>query len=241
MAAMSELRRLAKRARRALGAAKRSLLEPDPVIEAPRAASTLHVNLFPTPLAMRVWEDGPELNALLRESILEHEEKTEGVAKSNRGGWHSETGQLEFCGDAGRRLIAHMHALANEATQRIFAEQNQQMPQLHWTLEAWVNVNRDGAFNEVHTHPGSTWSGTYYVDPGDDSDPPRGARLLLTDPCVARSSTFLKPVVPGKMLVAPRAGLMILFPSYVPHMVFPHSGEGARISIAFNLRKEPYP
>jgi hypothetical protein len=34
---------------------------------------------------------------------------------------------------------------------------------------------------------------------------------------------------------------MVLFPSYVPHMVFPHAGTGPRISIAFNLRNEPYP
>jgi len=27
----------------------------------------------------------------------------------------------------------------------------------------------------------------------------------------------------------------------VRHMVFPHAGNGPRISIAFNLRDEPYP
>jgi hypothetical protein len=32
---------------------------------------------------------------------------------------------------------------------------------------------------------------------------------------------------------------MVLFPSYVPHMVFPHNGRSARISIAFNLRADP--
>jgi hypothetical protein len=34
---------------------------------------------------------------------------------------------------------------------------------------------------------------------------------------------------------------MILFPSYVPHAVPPHQGDRPRISIAFNLRKEPFP
>jgi hypothetical protein len=34
---------------------------------------------------------------------------------------------------------------------------------------------------------------------------------------------------------------MILFPSYVPHDVLPHRGDCPRISIAFNVRKEPFP
>jgi hypothetical protein len=31
--------------------------------------------------------------------------------------------------------------------------------------------------------------------------------------------------------------MMVLFPSYMPHMVFPHQGERQR----FNLCKEPFP
>jgi hypothetical protein len=34
---------------------------------------------------------------------------------------------------------------------------------------------------------------------------------------------------------------MVLFPSYVPHAVTPHQGARERISIAFNLRREPFP
>ncbi|TMJ63601.1 MAG: hypothetical protein E6G83_16805, partial [Alphaproteobacteria bacterium] len=64
-------------------------------------SKTRYTNVFATPLVTHVWEDGPELNALLRERILAHEAESCGVAKSNCGGWHSETGQLEFCGDAG--------------------------------------------------------------------------------------------------------------------------------------------
>jgi len=34
---------------------------------------------------------------------------------------------------------------------------------------------------------------------------------------------------------------MILFPSYVRHPVLPHRGDRPRISIAFNVRREPFP
>ena len=51
---------------------------------------------------------------------------------------------------------------------------------------------------------------------------------------------FLR-TLPSSVYVHPKPGLMVLFPSYVPHMVFPHNGSSARISIAFNLRADPYP
>ena len=207
----------------------------------PDFSNTRYANLFPTPLVTHVWEDGPELNPLLREHILAREAESRGVAKSNHGGWHSETGQLEFCGDPGRRLVAHMYELADEATRRVLAGERQDIPPIRWTLSAWVNVNRSGAFNKMHVHPGSTWSGTYYVDTGDPADSDTGTQLHLFDPCQGRSTTFLPQWVPASVFIHPKPGLMVLFPSYVPHMVFPHEGSGARISIAFNLRKEPFP
>ena len=47
--------------------------------------------------------------------------------------------------------------------------------------------------------------------------------------------------VPMTAFVKPEPGLMVLFPSYLPHMVYVHQGKRPRISIAFNLRKEPFP
>ena len=43
------------------------------------------------------------------------------------------------------------------------------------------------------------------------------------------------------ILFKPDPGLMVLFPSYVPHVVLPHQGDRERISIAFNVRKDPFP
>jgi len=209
--------------------------EPAAISDVPALRYT---NLFTVPLATRVWDDGGELNAALREHILSHQAAHPGVGKSNQGGWHSETGRLEFCGEAGRRLVGHMQALAEEATRLVFAERGAQPPALRWRLSAWANVNRSGDFNRVHVHPESTWSGTYYVDTGEPDGGERGAPLHLFDPCPGRSMTFF-PMLAPSVFVHPRPGLMVLFPSYVPHMVFPHRGGGTRISIAFNLRADP--
>lgn len=206
--------------------------------DAPDFSTTRFANVFATPLLTHVWSDGPELNTALRDRILAQEAERRGVAKSNQGGWHSEIGRLEFLGEPGERLVGHMCAFADEANRRVLAEHRQQSRPTRWTISAWANINRNGDFNAVHVHPGSTWSGTYYVDAGDPVDAKNGTPLQLFDPCQGRTTTFLAPLLPGSVFVHPKPGLMVLFPSYVPHMVFPHAGAGPRISIAFNLRWE---
>lgn len=200
------------------------------------------VNLFASPFLAYTWPDSDELNKDLRLKILAHErdDPKRGQSKSNVGGWHSETGQLPFCGASGKLLIERMIAFTNEATARTLA--GRACPPFTWTLEAWANVNRVGDFNRSHIHGMSTWSGTYYVD---DGDPPAeeefGTALEITDPCAQRSTTFFPAVLPPGIFIRPQAGLMVLFPSYIPHMVMPHRGKRPRISIAFNFRKNPFP
>ena len=71
-------------------------------------------NLFASPFMIHVWSDGAELNEALRARIFDHKQTSAGEDKTNVGGWHSETGQLEFCGNAGRRLIRHMYEMADD-------------------------------------------------------------------------------------------------------------------------------
>jgi len=198
-------------------------------------------SVFATPLLTHVWEQAPQWNPLLRERILAHEAQTHGVARSNDGGWHSDVGQLEFCGEAGLCLLEHARAVADEGTRRVLAEHGEKMPRIQWAVFAWANINRAGDFNKTHVHSASTWSGTYYVDTGEPLDAAAGTPLQLMEPSQGRIMSFLPKLLPSSIYLRPRPGLMVLFPSYIPHMVLPHAGSGTRISIAFNLRKEPYP
>ena len=204
--------------------------------------SAEYAELFTSPFMSYQWPDCDALNRELREKILAHERANpgRGQSKSNIGGWHSETGQLQFCAAAGSTLLQRALALTNEATQRTLA--GREVPPFGWTIEAWANVNRAGDFNRMHLHGMSSWSGTYYVD---DGDPPReaefGTALEITDPNAQRASSFFPQILPQGIFIRPQPGLMILFPSYVPHMVMPHRGKRPRISIAFNFRKNPFP
>jgi len=198
-------------------------------------------NLFATPILTHTWADAAELNPALRAAILEHAARSPGVELTNYGGWHSEVGALEFCGEAGQRLIRHVLGMAEEATLRLYAEFERKPQFQGWTLSAWANINGPGDFNAMHTHPGATWSGVYYVDPGEAKTGGESTALHLSDPNPARTNLSFPELSNSNVLFNPERGLMILFPSYVPHAVLPHRGGGQRISIAFNLRKEPFP
>jgi uncharacterized protein (TIGR02466 family) len=196
---------------------------------------------FGSPLLDYVWPDSAGLNQQLRDAVLLHERTSPGAALTNVGGWHSETGTLEFCGQAGKELVRRIMAMTEAATTRLFAEYDAPVEPLDWTLSAWANVNRRGDFNKMHTHPGATWSGVYYVDSGDTDPAAEGTAIHLTDPCPTRSSSFFPALTATNIVFSPTPALMILFPSYLPHAVLPHTGDRPRISIAFNVRKDPFP
>ena len=201
---------------------------------------TRSTNLFGSPLMAHRWADGAALNDQLRPLILAQAARAPTVAKTNIGGWHSAYGKLEFCGEAGETLVRHMHAMADEATARVLKDYGHAPRTFDWRLDAWANVNRAGDFNQMHTHPGSTWSGVYYVDTGVDAAA-EAAPLHIFDPCQGRANTFLPGLAPSSFTVRPVAGEMVIFPSYLAHMVFPHQGPRPRISIAFNMRRDPFP
>jgi uncharacterized protein (TIGR02466 family) len=109
----------------------------------------------------------------------------------------------------------------------------------------WANVNRSGHGNEFHSHPGGYWSGVYYVDDGGIADDPSlGGELEFMDPrgpMAAIYAPHLAVAMPGGLKAGanepliPKAGRLVMFPSWLLHQVRPYRGNAERISVAFNL------
>lgn len=112
---------------------------------------------------------------------------------------------LEFCSDAGRHLIGRMHAMVDEATQRLYTEFGRSSQPLRWVLSAWTNVSRRGDFSQMHTHPGATWSGVYYVDHGQSTLDAEGTVIRLTDPNPARTNIFFPELSASDVTFGPTA------------------------------------
>jgi uncharacterized protein (TIGR02466 family) len=99
----------------------------------------------------------------------------------------------------------------------------------------WINVLEPGGAHSGHIHPHSVLSGTFYVDV------PAGASALkLEDPRLA-----MMMAAPGRsedapesertfVYVAPKAGDVLMWESFVRHEVPANGAKKARVSVSFN-------
>ena len=196
---------------------------------------------FATPVVEVVLPEAAAYNEALREAILAREEKNPSVQHSNLGGWQSSWDLERWGGDAARRLLRSVRSLASRMTR----DRAGKPVDVAWLTNAWANVNRTGNGNELHTHPGAFWSAAYYVDDGGaGADPSLGGEFQIQDPRGV-APAMLNPnltfdylgggAAGASELIAPRAGLLLMFPSWLSHAVRPYCGDGTRISVSVNL------
>ena len=197
--------------------------------------------MFATPVVTIEIAESERLNAALRRSILERAERHPSTRHSNLGGWQSTWDLEQWGGQAAGRLLDQARAAAD----RLTADRDGRPAKVAWQSNAWANVNRRGHGNEFHTHPGSFWSGAYYIDDGGAAaDPALGGEFEFQDPRGVAPAMYAPQLcinLPGgrsmgaSETITPRVGLMLLFPAWLSHAVRPYLGPGQRISVAFNL------
>jgi uncharacterized protein (TIGR02466 family) len=187
--------------------------------------------VFATPVFSHMLKDAEPLNAQLRDVILEAESKIEGVARSNLGGWQSAPDFFEWDSPSVTTLQRHVAHALNVATLRLTGRPNLAF---RFDLFGWAAVNRDGHYNTTHVHPTATWSGIYYVHPGDERPGEHNGLLELVHPVAASVMSFFPNILPSARIVQPKAGMLILFPSYLQHHVRVYRGARPRICVPFN-------
>lgn len=199
--------------------------------------------LFPTPFVVAEVDGAAEINTALRDLVMARSERR-GVSKSNVGGWQSDEDFLEWGGEHGQRVLRAACDLAHALT--VVSEDGElRRAAFQWRVGAWANVNRPGDSNVNHGHPGSFWSGTYYVEDGTkDMDGIPGGTFEMLDPRGIVPQMYAPNLRCGLAGCAtaglaeqhqPRAGQLTLFPSWLIHCVTPYRGYAPRISISFNL------
>jgi uncharacterized protein (TIGR02466 family) len=196
--------------------------------------------VFGTPLIRFKLPEAAALNPGLRRLVLAREQSHSGRKVSNAGGWQSGTDFLSWGAPECQALQQAMQEGVRRAANLSPGQRALPPGRRVLHLSAWANINRDGHYNAAHVHPGSHWSGVYYVDLGqpDPVQPTNGA-IEFVDPrhigAVAEipGFTFGDPCY-----IAPEPGMMLVFPSWLYHWVMPFRGHGERISIAFNAMIE---
>ena len=200
------------------------------------AHSSAHQDIFlgfSTPLLRQVIPETEGLNRELSKIILDRAATESSDAISNVGGWQSNSNLFEWpqpeIGRVGELAVEAVKVMTNYTAQT-------EAFQGAVELELWANVSGPGDSNKPHSHPGSMWSGIYYVDPGTSPKPhPLSGVIEFMDPrpAVASLSVPGRPF-DGAIQIKPEPGMLLLFPGWLVHFVNPYRGEGFRISMAFN-------
>ena len=194
--------------------------------------------LFGTPFASYDWPDSDELNAELAELILsnENDDLSGRGIRSNAGGWQSGGNMMTWEHPTITTLKQRFESLVFNVVGELVQKDGRNR-QFRLLMDGWANVCRRGDYNVVHSHPNAMFSLVYYVAAGEpDPDVPYSGLLELLDP--RESANYIQiqnTILDARTFIDNQPGKMILFPSWVKHMVHPFQGDGTRISIACNV------
>lgn len=200
-----------------------------------------HVGLFETPVVYSKIQGGEQLFADLEAAIRQRKSESEGLRRSNIGGWHSDSDMLLWGGPAAAKLAETAVSVAKRISH--FLESS--ADDFDWQVRMWANVTPENGLNHVHAHPGNLWAAVLYLDMGDEGEGEDvGGSLYLEDPrfpMAAMRETSLRMLgingEPQKYEVDFKLaqGNLVVFPAWLRHGVRKYTGKRERISIAMNI------
>ncbi|MEA1942042.1 MAG: TIGR02466 family protein [Pseudomonadota bacterium] len=207
-------------------------------------AADITVNrLFCTPLIEVRLPGADALVEALKAAILERRAASPGVRRSNIHGWHSDIEMLDWGGEAAIALARETMQVCGRFTSDVNAAQGRSRYEMG--LEMWANVSPAGASNQMHAHPGSFWSASFYVDDGGDTEDgffvaqdPRFPMIRMVAPDLVFTDENGDKQM-SQFRVRPEPGKLVVFPSWLMHAVRPHKGPRERISVAMNVLALP--
>jgi hypothetical protein len=99
---------------------------------------------------------------------------------------------------------------------------------------SWLNVATGSSWQEFHAHNGNVFSAVYYV-----SAPEGSGRIVFEDPkepdmCPIKTKENRNQLRYSRTGYTPETGTLIIFRSYLRHLVEPGTNTEPRISIAMN-------
>jgi uncharacterized protein (TIGR02466 family) len=195
--------------------------------------------LFASVLSVFEVDDAEAINPAILAEARAMRSSEPGVSISNQLGWHSHQ-------DFFYRPQAAFKALGQHIVQALLhvagADAATRLPGFDLAThdiegQGWININGQGAFNTPHDHAGFQWSGCYYVAVPETAQG-RSGQIEFLDPRGGLGGNVLpgSRVYATKFQVRPRPGLLLIFPSYLRHWVYPNLEDAERISVAFNAK-----
>ena len=100
-------------------------------------------------------------------------------------------------------------------------------------VSIWTIRQYEGDYQEMHTHPGGHLSGNMYISAPEleENSKPSDSQILFRLPATKDISKFIMNDV---WKYTPTPGTIVVFPSNLPHTVYPWKGIGHRTVMAFD-------
>jgi uncharacterized protein (TIGR02466 family) len=180
------------------------------------------IEIYPSTIYFKNFYDEKYINYALDLCYEMRKNSPNNERRSVRSGWQSSKQIYN---------IAHFSILADlilEESKKILSSNNI----IPFINSMWINIHEHGGFNHLHTHPGSWYSGAFYL-----KCPEKCGHISFTDPRPAAEMSIYDNFTTGEIIhcIGPSAGDLILFPSWLPHLVEQNLSHDDRISISFNI------
>ena len=204
--------------------------------------------LWPTPVLVRCNDEHASIRAdllkLFYEHRREHEKKYQSVfaSRDNLNALYKD-----------HPAFAKMNKFILDAVFHLAADVNGP----HWRRAQGIDVNLTGVwfqisngygFHETHVHGNCSWSGVYYVQAGESSDSAADKKNGLINGVTRFYGPYMEFSAGGHAEFGnlylqyntwdsfPEDGKLVVFPSYLKHMVFPYHGEQDRVIVSFHAQ-----
>lgn len=174
------------------------------------------------PFFTPIWHIGLTANFDAEIAFCEHLGKVSfSESKSNAGGFQSQNLDIE-------KVFPNIYHHLKPFIEEISKEIDQELK----PIGAWVNINKKGNSNIQHCHPNSAISAVIYLKVNENT-----GMINFKNPTPSQHYPVnnSNPTFGGSYSIAPLAGEVLFFPSYLDHYVSPSMSEEDRISIAINF------
>jgi uncharacterized protein (TIGR02466 family) len=191
--------------------------------------------LFYSPLLAFELPDAAVMNQRLLAEAETMRALSPGLERSNHNGWHSDDDFFERTEPGCLELRGHILEAVRLATLRVAPQYDFSV--MGMQAEGWINILGRGGLNTPHDHPGWVWSGCYYISvPEGDNDLGGSIEFFDTRTNVRTLTVDGASCFASKFIMKPRTGMLLMFPSYLRHWVYPNASDEARVTVAFNAR-----
>ena len=184
------------------------------------------IPLFTCPIFMKDLDF--DLN-FIQKKCISISKKEKGRIKSNLGGWQSN--QFYESDFPFSDLGSEIKRSAIEFSQGIGLKSNLKIESF------WININKFKDCNQYHTHPGSLFSGVFYI-----KTPKNSGSIQFKHPgSIGVESYWNGNIMDQNPLnscvwdIEPAENRLFIFPGWLEHQVLPNLSQKDRISLSFNL------